>query len=331
LQALVLTEPNTYPTLTEVAQPVVAKGQTLLKLHAAALNHRDLWICKGQYAAIQLPTILGSDGVGETESGQRVLVNPGVAWPSASAVQPASFRVLGMPDQGTFAEFIAVSKADLVAAPAHLSDDAAAALPLAGLTAWRALVSRAQCKRGEKVLITGIGGGVAVIALQLATALGAEVWVTSSSDDKIARAVTMGAQNGVNYKQTDWFKSPELPKSGFDVIIDGAGGGDFDKLARLAAPGGRIAIYGGTAGAFPSLSPQAIFWKQLSILGTTMGHRDEFKKMVAFVAKHEIAPVVDRFFAMDSGSKAFEYLATGSQFGKIVISILDLGHFEASL
>lgn len=320
MQALVfngINQPLDYQT---VSDPLPSKGQVVVQLSAVALNHRDVWITKGQYAGIKFPTILGSDGAGMYKS-QEVIINPSLDWGTNPAFPGPNYRILGLPDNGTFAEAVVVPQRNLVPKPAHLTMAQAAALPLAGLTAWRALFTRCGLKKGEKVLINGVGGGVALFALQFAVAAGAEAWVTSGSDEKIQKAVTMGAKGGANYKNADWDKALKAEASGFDVVIDSAAGDQFARLVGLCNPGGRIGIYGGTLGKINNLSPQVVFWKQISVHGTSMGNDQEFKKMVQFVDKHEIVPVIDIVFALEKGNDALAHMDAGAQFGKIVLKI----------
>ncbi len=300
--------------------PVPTQGEVTVEIKAAALNHRDLFITQGQYAGIQTPCILGSDGAG-VWNGNPVILYPALAWGDHPNFQGRTFRVLGMPENGTFAERICIPQANVFPMPDHLSWEQAAALPLAGLTAWRTLFTRCQLKKGEKVLITGIGGGVALTALQLALAAGAEVFVTSSASDKIDRAIALGAKGGANYREVGWEKSLKLAAGGFDVIIDSAAGDGFALLPGLCNPGARIGLYGGTLGKVNGLSMQIVFWKQISILGSTMGSPEEFKAMLNFVQNHQIVPVVDSVFPLKDGAKAFEKLDLGGQFGKIVLTV----------
>ncbi len=198
MQALVLEGANQPLQLKEVPDPVAGPGEVVVKIEAVALNHRDLWIQKGQYAGLKFPIILGSDGCGVVETcgegvdrvwqGREVIINPALDWGSRPEVQANEFRILGLPDDGTFAERVRVPVSQLVDKPLHLSAQQAAALPLAGLTAYRALFSRAGLRGGERVLITGVGGGAALFALQYAVAAGGKVFVTSGSDAKIAQA-----------------------------------------------------------------------------------------------------------------------------------------------
>lgn len=315
----------------QVVDPLPTPGMAIVRVKAAALNHRDVWIWKGQYAGIEYPLIPGSDCAGVVESvakdvegswvGKQVLVNPSHNWGADEACQGVAYKILGLPDQGTLAELVAVPAEHLHEMPAHLSFEQASALPLAGLTAFRALFSRARLQPGERVLVTGIGGGVALFALQFAVAAGTEVWVTSSSPEKIQAAEGLGAKGGANYKQADWRKSLQEKAGLFDVIIDGAGGPGFAELINLCAAGARIAIYGGTAGNIESISPQKLFWKQISILGSTMGSPADFHNMIRFVNAYKIVPVMDEVYPFEEASEAFAKMNEGKQFGKIVVRV----------
>lgn len=319
MRALLLRHTGVLPEYTEHPAPIPGRGETLVHIRAAALNHRDLFITQGLYAGIRLPCILGSDGAG-ISGGREVVIYPARAWGRELACQGPEFRVLGMPDPGTFAEWIAVPKSTLYPKPAHLSMVEAAALPLAGLTAWRALMTQGKLRSGQKVLITGIGGGVALTAMQLALAAGAEVWVTSGDEAKIERAKGMGASGGANYRHDDWAR--QLRQAGlFNLIVDSAGGDGFAGLPALAAPGGRIVTYGGTLGKVNGLSPQIIFWKQLHIIGSTMGSPTDFKQMLQFVERFQIKPVVEAVIPMSNGAAAFNLLSAGTQFGKVALDV----------
>ncbi len=295
-----------------------ADGKVVVDIKAAALNHRDVWIMKGMYPGIKYPIILGADGAGVYKN-QAVIFNPSINWGINPAFQGKDFEIIGLPNNGTFAEQILIDETQLFPMPSHLDFKSAAALPLAGLTAFRVLFSRCKLKKGERVLISGIGGGVALFAFQFAVALGANVYVTSSDDAKIEKAIQMGAKGGVNYKEDDWHKKIQKEAGGFDVIIDSAGGNGFQNLLKIANFGARIGIYGGTRGAVPNLSPQLIFWKQLSILGSTMGSDDDFENMLNFVNQNHITPIVDKIFSFSECNDAFEYMESGKQFGKIVL------------
>jgi len=308
------------PEFSEAPDPTAGKNEAIVSIRAAALNHRDLFITQGLYAGIKTPCILGSDGAGEWR-GNRVLLYPALGWGNNPNFQGSNFRVLGMPENGCFAEQICIPRKNIFTVPEHLDWEQAAALPLAGLTAWRTLFSRCKLKKGEKVLITGIGGGVALTALQFAVATGADVFVTSGDPGKIERATVMGAKGGANYRQEGWEKRIKQETGGFDVIIDSAGGDGFALFPSLCNPGARVGFYGGSLGKVNGLSLQPLFWKQISLHGSTMGSPREFQAMLAFVQKHEIVPVVDSAFPLSRGIKAFEKMEQGKQFGKIVLSM----------
>lgn len=313
----------------DIEVPEPDRSEALVKLEASALNHRDLYVTQGLYPGITTPSTLGSDGVGKVEKvgpdtseewiGRSVIINPGIAWGDDQRVQSGDFRVLGNPDEGTFAEYISIPTSSLQPRPEHLSTEEAAALPLAGLTAYRALFYRGELGPADRVLITGIGGGVAQMALKLVLPVASEVYVTSGQDEKLERAKKLGAKGGANYKKEEWAKGLKKEAGRFDLILDSAGGADFKHLVDLAAGGGRIVFYGGTQGAIPDLLPQPIFWKQLSLLGSTMGSDEDFQRMIEHVRAHRLAPELDRAFSLEEGPQAFEQLEKQEQFGKIVL------------
>ena len=258
MKALVLNEVKSPLDLADREDPVAHAGQAVVSLKAAALNRRDFWITQGMYPGVKAPCILGSDGAGVLESvgegvdaswvGRDVIINPGGDWGPDEAAQQGAFNILGMPDDGTFAERLAIPAAQLAAKPEHLSWAEAAALPLAGLTAYRAVFSQGGLQEGQTILITGIGGGVAVSALQFAVAAGAKALVTSSSAEKLSRASELGAAAGANYKEEGWAKTLGGEHGPIDLIIDSAGGEGYNDLLDLVKPGGRVVNYGATAG-----------------------------------------------------------------------------------
>ena len=331
VKALIVPQKNATPRVDERPDPKPRAGEARIRMKAAALNRRDVFIRRGLYPGIQWPVLGGSDGCGVVESvgdpahadwvGRRVVIDPSLNWGDDPRVQGPDYSILGMPHPGTFAEYLCVSVHNLYDAPAHLTDHQAAALPLAGLTAWRAVMTRARLKPDEKVLVTGIGGGVALAAMQLAQAAGASVWVTSSSPAKLEAAGRLGARGGFRYTEDDWRRQASKAAGGFDVIIDGAGGRGFGELVRLLAPAGRLAFYGGTAGKWPAILPQHLFFKQVDILASTMGSHAEFAALCPFVETHGVVPVVDRVFGLDEGAAAFDRLEAGEQFGKVVLAI----------
>ena len=317
--------------LVEVPDPLAGAGEAVVALRAAALNHRDVWILKGQYAGLRYPCIPGSDGAGVVAAvgpggdaswvGREVIINPSFNWGPSGSAQGRDFSILGLPRDGTLADQIAVPVSQLAPKPAHLSWEEAAALPLAGRTAWRALMSRARLAGGERVLVTGIGGGVALFALQFAVASGNEVWVTSSSDEKISRAVALGAKGGFHYDIEGWAAAATKAPGPFDVIVDSAGGTGFGDLLDVAAPGGRIVFFGATRGNAPDVALRKVFWKQLSLLGSTMGSPSDWAAMTEFVGRHRVRPVVSDVFPIARGPEAFSLMEKGGQFGKIVLRL----------
>lgn len=330
MKALVLEAIHQAPIYKEVATPKPQADEVLVKVHAAALNHRDVYISKGLYAKIVTPIILGSDGSGivveigaevsKTWLGKAVVINPSIGWGDNPKVQGKDYNILGMPSNGCFAEYVCVPANRLAVKPEHLSFEQAAAIPLAGLTGYRALFTRGGLQAGEKVLISGIGGGVALISLQMAVAIGAEVWVTSGSQDKIDAAIALGAKGGAIYKDPDWAKTLKTNAHGFDLILDSAGGLGFKYFLDLANPAGRIVFYGGTLGNF-EVNPQKMFWKQLSILGTTMGNDADFEKMIRLFNSQKIAPSIHQSWSLAQGAAAFAFMDAGKQLGKIVLTV----------
>jgi zinc-binding alcohol dehydrogenase/oxidoreductase len=331
MKAMVLEAADKPLVLKEVEKPALQADEVLVQIKAAALNRRDYWITVDKYAGIKYPSILGSDGAGVVaESGsnvdktwlnKEVIINPCHNWGSHDEYQNRDFTILGLPENGTFAEYVKVKAEYLYPKPAHLSWEQAAALPLAGLTTFRALFTKAKAKKGDKVLITGVGGGTGVFALQWAVAAGCKVFVTSGSGDKIKRAKDLGASAGVCYKAQDWAQELQHLTGGFDIIIDSALGNGFEKLLDMSNPGGRIVFFGGTAGNIPALNGRKIFWKQLQILGTTMGSPEDFKAMIDFVNKHKITPVIDEVFPLTQAQKAIDKMENSSHFGKLVLKI----------
>lgn len=319
--------------LETVPVPQLQPGEALVRVHAAAFNRRDWWIQRGLYAGLKFPIILGSDGAGVVAEvgdaskdgdwlGRSVIMNPSLGWEEDSEVQPPGFHILGLPENGTFAEYVRVPVRNLYAKPDYLSYEVAAAIPLGGLTAYRALFRKAQLKAGETVLITGVGGGVASFALQWAVHAGANVYVTSSSPVKIEKALAAGAKGGINYRQSDWADELKRLSGGFDVIIDSALGEGFAQLIDLAKPGGRIVFFGGTSGNLPPLDGRKIFWKQLQIKGTTMGSQVDFQEMLAFIQQHQIKPIIDRLIPWEQAESGLQVMSTQEQFGKIVLQMI---------
>jgi zinc-binding alcohol dehydrogenase/oxidoreductase len=318
-------------TIEDIKKPKPVKDQVLIKLKYAALNHRDIWIVQEQAQHFPNGIILGSDGSGVVDDvgedadpllvGAEVIINPSLEWGTNPVVHGDSFKILGFPDNGTFAEYITISKKYIFEKPEHLSFEESAAIPLSALTAYRALFSKARLRAKEKVLITGIGGAAALYALQFAVAYQARVYVTSGSEEKINRAKQLGAIGGFNYKDPEWASQAQKEANGFDIIIDTAGGPNFSKFLDITVPGGRIVNFGRTAGNIPDLNTRALYSKQISIFGTTMGTRDEFLSMIDFMESRKLKPVIDKTFPFSQFHQALDHMVQGNQFGKIVLDI----------
>jgi len=315
----------------EVPDPQPDHGEAIVRLRAAALNHRDVWIRTGRYAGLTLPVILGSDGAGEVVEmgpgvdpawrGREVVIDPTLGWGDDERVQGPSFQILGLPRDGTYAERVKVPADSLHARPPHLSWEEAAAVPLASVTAYRALTTRAQVTAGDTIVVTGIGGGVATCALLIGATIGATVYVTSGSDAKLEAARRHGAAGGVNHHDPDWPKALIARIGGRpDVVIDGAGGETFNRALDLVRPGGRVVAYGATLGPTQSLEVRRIFWKQLDVLGSTMGSRRDFAAMLRLYAGG-MRPIVDTVLPLDQAADAHRRMEEGQQFGKIVLQI----------
>jgi NADPH:quinone reductase-like Zn-dependent oxidoreductase len=315
----------------EVPKPEPQAGQVLVKLHYAALNHRDHWIRIGQYAKIQLPAILGSDGCGIVEIagegvnpswiGKTVIINPNINWGPDPRYQQKDYQILGMPSQGTLAEYIAVGTDRLHEKPAYLSAEQAAAIPLGGLTAYNALFNKGHAQKNMNILISGVGGGVAQFAFLFALAIGANVYVTSSKDFVIDACMQLGGKGGCDYRNKDDLKNLSKAVGGFDVVIDSAGGDGMNDLLSTLQPTGKYVLYGATKGLPKELNLRKIFWDHLQLLGSTMGSDEDFFKMVNFCTEHKIQPILDKTFELENGVAAFDRMQSGEQFGKIIIKI----------
>ncbi|MBK6657827.1 MAG: zinc-binding dehydrogenase [Proteobacteria bacterium] len=334
MKALVLRELGGPDKLAieDIPTPEPAAGQVRVKIKTAALNRRDVWITVGAYPRIQFPAIAGSDGAGVVDAvgagvdaglvGREVIIYPALEWGDDPRCGGANFRVLGMPDQGTFAEYICVPADSVVDKPAQLSWEEAAALPLAGLTAWRAIVTHGEVARGHKVLVTGIGGGCATFALAWGLAHGAEVYVTSSSADKIAEAVKLGATAGFDYRDAGWVKQLKAAAGAIDIVIDSAGGEGLHDVLDTLGNGGRYVFFGATRGnAEKGLNMAKLFFRQVRIQGTTMGRPEEFRAMVACVNAHKLKPVVDHVYPFAEAVAAHKRMQDSEQMGKLVLRI----------
>lgn len=315
----------------DVELPELEADEVKIQLKAAALNHRDEWARQGLYPNLKDGVVMGSDGAGivvEVGSnvpsewiGKEVIINPSIHWGSNEKVQSKEFSILGIPTNGTLAEFIQVKIDRIHQKPTHLNWEEAAALPLAGLTAYRALFVKGDLQIGDKVLVTGFGGGVAQFVTQYAIAIGAEVYVSSSSLEKIKAAVVLGAKSGFNYNEQDWTAKALDLTGGFDLVVDSAMGDTLNNLIDVLKPGGKLVYYGATKGNPKSFNARKVYWNQLQILGSTMGSDKNFEDMISFVSKFKIKPVVDQVFELNNAFEAFDRMKAGIQLGKIVVKI----------
>jgi zinc-binding alcohol dehydrogenase/oxidoreductase len=321
-------------TYEDVPDPEPDSGEIVVRLRNAALNRRDVFVTQGMYPGAKpdaLPITLGSDGSGEVaakgdgadgpEEGAEVVLNPALYWGDNPKVPGKEYRILGLPDDGTYAQLVKVPGDHVFPKPSHLSHEEASALPLAALTAYRALFTRGQLQEGETVLVPGIGGGVATFLVQMATAAGATVFVTSGSDEKIEKAKELGAEGGVNYNSEDWSKELKSMSGGVDLSIDSIGGEVFNALVQLAKPGSRIVIFGSTAGPVPKMMTISIALKNLDIFGTAMGNAQEFSDMLEFYEKHDLHPVINETFSLEEATAAMNHMEEGKGIGKIVLDI----------
>lgn len=266
---------------------------------------------------------MGADGVGtKVDDKVRLIINPGINWGLDERCQQSEFQILGMPGSGTFAQYTSVPSKNVYVAPAHLTGPECAALPLAGLTAFRGLFVQGDVKKYDKVLITGAGGGVATIAIKMALAAGANVYVNSSSDYKISSVVNWGCEMGWNYlNDKDWVAKCKRETEGLDFIFDGAGGDTIKNYIDLLKPGGQMVAYGATLGPWTNVPAAKIFWKQIHISGTTMGSDRDFVNMLDFVTQYKIRPHIDRIYGLDEANEALQYLSSDESFGKIILKI----------
>ncbi|KAM3458079.1 hypothetical protein MY3296_000729 [Beauveria thailandica] len=337
-----------YPLqVQQVPKPKPGPNQVLVRIKAAALNHRDLWARRHLYPGLSLENPLLADGAGIViEAGphvkrtellnQAVILTPMRGWESdpVSPEDPHRFAVIGatlLCEDGTGQDYLAVHEDEVVLAPRHLNPVECAALPLCGLTGWRALVTKAGVNGpGKNVLVTGIGGGVALQVLQFAVAFGSNVYVTSGDEKKIDKAIAMGARGGVSYRDTRWGSGllELLPDEHpyLDAVVDGAGGNLMAEVAPIMRPGGVIAQYGMTVGNKMDWHMRAVL-ANLELKGSTMGSKREFRDMVAFVDGHKIKPVVSKTVRGLSDLEGIETLfadmQAGRQFGKLVIEMDD--------
>ena len=325
----------------EVQDPVPEDGEVLIEVRAAALNHLDIWVRGGAKAfSLDMPHVLGTDAAGEViglgpdvhgvEAGDEVVIYPGLPCGCCEHCvrgehsQCESFGIVGATRPGTYAEKITVPAANVRPRPQNLSFAEAAALPVAYLTAWRMLMHRACLEPGETVLIHGIGGGVALAGLQICDLLGAEAIVTSSSHEKLQRAADMGAKHTINYLETEDVAEVVMDVTGgrgVDVALDSVGAQTWGINLRAVRRGGRVVICGVTTGPTAETDLQALYWNQISLLGSTLGSLDEFRQLLRTVETGDLKPLLDSIHSLEQAPQAMEKMEKGEQMGKIVLDL----------
>jgi zinc-binding alcohol dehydrogenase/oxidoreductase len=303
----------------QVDDPRPSPGEVVVELRAAALNRRDLLVRRGIYP-FPLPVIPGSDGAGvRRDTGEEVVILPSLFWGGDETASGDDFQILGGPRDGTYAELVAVPAENVYPKPRRLSWEEAAALPLAALTAHRALHVRGGLAPGETVLVLGAGSGVSTFAVQLAAQTGARVLVTSSSAEKLERARALGASGGVLYTEPDWVEQVrELAGGGVDLVLDSVGSTWPDSL-RAVRRGGRVVVFGATGGDRVKLEVRPFYFGHLSLLGTTMGSPADFDALLRLVESGAWTPVLDSTWPLAEAERAHERLAGREHFGKIVL------------
>jgi NADPH:quinone reductase-like Zn-dependent oxidoreductase len=304
-----------------VSDPVPREGEVVVDLRATSLNWHDVIVRQSGRGA-ETPSILGMDGAGiRTDTGEAVVIYPCLGWVKDSATPSAELSVIGDATDGTYAQRIAVPSVNLLPKPTHLSWEEAAALPCAGLTAYRAVSTRAQLRSGETVLVAGAGSGVSTFAVQYGAAVGARVIVTSSSAANIESAQSFGAVRGFRYTDPDWVRQVrDATNGGVDVVISGAGSTLADSIACLA-PGGRVVVYGSSAGRSATIDVPPLYFGQLSVLGTTMGSPTEFAAMLDLVVEHRLRPIIDSVHLLDDIATAHRRQESSEHMGKVVITL----------
>src|SRR5512140_730719 len=321
--------------------PAPKPGEVLVRLEAAALNRLDVFVRNGMPGVpVSFPHVPGADGTGVVEAvgegvkgltpGAKVVLQPGISCGRCEFCQSGDsslcvdFKILGEHCSGTLAEKIAVPAQNVFPCPANLTVEEAAAFPLAAMTAWRMLITRARLRAGETVLIHGIGGGVSTFALQIAKVAGSSlVVVTTAGAEKAKKAKELGADVVLDYKEVDVGKKVReiTSKRGVDVVVDSVGGPAWRTSLTAAAKKGRIVTCGATAGPNPEEEIRIIFWKQLDILGSTMGTAGEFRSLLSAVGAGKVRPIVDTVFPLSEARQAYERLEGGEGMGKVVLKI----------
>ncbi|WP_079480042.1 zinc-dependent alcohol dehydrogenase family protein [Halobacillus salinus] len=311
-------------SMQDMKAPSVSSNEVKVKVKAAGLNRRDLAVVTKRHKAEDPALIPGSDAAGIVEEvgedvtrfsvGDEVIVNPGLGWKERSEAPPEGFEIVGLPFHGTFAEYYTCTEDHVEKKPDHLSFEEAAVLPLAALTAYRALFSRGNLSEGQTVMLPGIGSGVLTYALLFAKARGARVIVTSRSEEKRNKALELGADVAIS-TNSDW--TEELEGEQVDLLLESIGQATFEKSLGIIRKGGTIVTFGATTEDQVTINIRSFFYGQYKLIGSTMGSAEELRAMLAYVAEHDIKPQLDQMFRMDQYQEAFQYLQNSKNFGKI--------------
>jgi NADPH:quinone reductase-like Zn-dependent oxidoreductase len=323
--------------IEEIPEPRPGPGEVLVRVRAAAMNHLDLWVRRGIPIETTMPHVGGSDVAGVVEelgegaagvqAGDRVVVNPSLScgrceWCVAGEVPLCpEYRILGEHTDGGFTEAISVPAASVYRIPDAMSFEAAAALPISYMTAWRAVVGRARVRPGEDVLVLGASGGTAIAAVQVAKLAGARVFAVTSGAENVERVRAQGADVVYDRRETDFSKQvfQDTGRRGVDVVVENVGETTWKGSVRALARGGRLVCYGATTGPRGDLDLRVLFWKQIQVIGTTMASRPEFEAMLRSAFRGDLVPVIDSVLPLDEARAAHERLEAGGQFGKIVL------------
>jgi NADPH:quinone reductase-like Zn-dependent oxidoreductase len=314
--------------LEQVADPVPGPGEVRVRIRAVALNHLDLWVRRGGPAfKLEYPHRLGSDIVGELDNGDKVVVQPGLSCGKCAACLGGHdnlcrwYRILGENAQGGYAESIVVPQVNIAPYPEKLTWAEAAASILTNLTAWQMLVHKGQVAPGDTVLVQGAGSGIGVAAIQIAKLHGARVIATAGTDDKLARAKALGADEVVNYTTGDFVAECRrlTDKRGVDIVVEHVGGEVFEKSIKAVRNGGRIVTCGATAGFHPAIDLRHIFFRQVEVLGSTMGSKADLLAVLGHVAAGAIKPVVHEVLPLERAADAHRLLEERRAFGKVVL------------
>ena len=313
--------------LKEVETKEVGKKEIRIKVKTIGLNHRDLATVKGRNNMSE-PLIVGSDCAGIISEkgsevtlfdvGDEVIVNPGIGWLNKTDAPPENFQILGNPLQGTFSEEVIIHEDFVALKPSYLTWEESGVLSLSALTAYRALFTKGVVSDQQTILIPGIGGGVATYLLQFGKAVGATVYVTSRSDEKLKKALKFGADKGINSAK-DW--TTELNDEQMDTVIESVGAATFNQSLKQLKKGGKMVLFGSSTGDTVELNLREFFYGQYTLLGTTMGSREEYMDMLKFIELHSIKPIIDKVFDFEDYEAAFNRLEAAEQMGKIVLRV----------